>query len=92
MNSNEKESFTFYIDRKMTVWVRETHEVEAETYDEAENKMIDKFKNDDTDDTFYEQETLYDTMVEMEPGDNDGNPTVELYSDERHEVLIDNVK
>jgi hypothetical protein len=92
MNSNEKESFTFYIDRKVTIWIRETHEVEAETYEEAEKQMIESFKEDtECDETFVEQETLYDTIEKLEPGDNDGSPTVELYSDERHEVLIDNV-
>lgn len=92
MNSNEKESFTFYIDRKVTIWIRETHEVEAETYEEAETQMIESFKQDnECDETFVEQETLYDTIERLQPVDNYGNPTIELYSDERHEVLIDNV-
>lgn len=92
MEHVHKTEFDFYIDRKMTVWVREQHSIQAETLEEATNKMIEKFKNNDLDETFYEQETLYDTMVEMEPGDNGGNPTAELFEYGAGEVIIDNVK
>ncbi len=90
--NNENELFTFYIDRKVTVWVRETHRVDAETYEEAEKQMIETFKEDNQcSETFDYQDYLYDTIEYLESGDNDGNPTVELYSDDKHEVLIDNI-
>lgn len=88
-----KNEFDFYIDRKMTVWVREYHTVKADTLDEAKKKMVESFDKDDYDDTFYEQETLYDTMEEMEPGDNGGNSTLELYCNELldYELLKTNI-
>jgi hypothetical protein len=88
-----KNEYDFYIDRKMTVWVREYHTVKADTLDEAKTKMIDAFKNDYYDDTFYEQDTLYDTMESIEPGDNAGDSTLELYCDEGdgYELLKTNI-
>ncbi len=83
---------TFYVDRKVTIWVRERHQVEAETYEEAEKKMIDSFKDNlYFDDTFVDQEWLYDTQQDLEPGDNGGFATIEMYSEDKPNVLIDNL-
>ena len=35
--------FDFYLDRKVTAWMREHHLIEAETAEEARQKMIDNF-------------------------------------------------
>jgi hypothetical protein len=91
MNSNEKESFTFYIDRKVTIWIRETHEVEAETYEEAEKQMIESFKDNSYDNTFVEPDWLYDTQEDLEPVENNGFATIEMYSEDKPNVLIDNL-
>ena len=37
--SNEK--FDFYIDKKITMWVREHHTIECEGLEEAKTKMIE---------------------------------------------------
>jgi hypothetical protein len=88
-----KKKYDFYIDRKMTVWVREFHTIKADSLDEAKKKMIDSFRQSECEETFYEQETLYDTLESIEPGDNDGNPTLELYCDEGsgYDLLTTNI-
>lgn len=86
-------NYRFFIDRKVTVWVREWHECESKTLEEAKKKMIDGFHDNECEETFYEQETLYDTIDSMEPGDNGGEPTAELYCDEEDglNVLTTNI-
>lgn len=97
MEQNEKQPFemnrhTFFVDRKVTVWIRETHEVKSDSYEEAEKEMIECFKDNLTfDDSFIEQEVLYDTIEDLEPGDNDGFATIEMYSEDKPNVLIDNL-
>lgn len=85
--------FEFYIDRKVTDWVREHHFVEAESYDEAVNKIVEDFKNaiDDMD-SFDWQESLEDVKQYMEPEDNDGSATAELIDIKTSETIINNVK
>ncbi len=73
------EQYRFFIDRKVTSWVREWHEVEAESLVAAKKEMIGAFHDNMCVETFDEQEYLEGTEDYMEPGDNDGNPTAELY-------------
>ena len=40
-----KEKFDFYLDRKVTIWVREQHSIEAESKEEAKKEMIEAFKD-----------------------------------------------
>jgi hypothetical protein len=87
-----KEKFDFYIDKKITMWVREHHTIECETLDEAKTKMIESFKNDDFDDTYEDSETLYGTETDMEPGDNDGQSTAELFYSDTDELLTTNIQ
>jgi hypothetical protein len=42
-------------------------------------------------DTFDEQETLFETEEYLEPGDNGGNPTAELYSEEDGQLITTNI-
>jgi hypothetical protein len=96
MKQKEKESVymdnhTFYVDRKVTIWVRERHQVEAETYEEAEKQMIESFKDNSYDNTFVEQDWLYDTQEDLEPVENNGFATIEMYSEDKPNVLIDNL-
>jgi len=83
-------TYTFYVDRKITTWERETHEVEAETHREAADKMIESFNANlcDSTDTFLEQEILYDHNEYIAPENNVG-PTAELYDSEL-ELLANN--
>jgi hypothetical protein len=54
--------FTFTLDRKVTMWVREYHEIEAETQEEANQKFIQNIENHDEDNTFLYEENLTGTM------------------------------
>lgn len=91
MEHVSKQEFDFYIDRKVTMWVREYHIVEADNLDEAKTKMINSFKNNDYDDTFDERESLYDTERYMDPGDNGGESTAELFFRDTDELLTTNI-
>jgi hypothetical protein len=86
-------SYTFYVEKKVSLWERETHEVEAETYEEAKDKIIKMFKEDECEsgESFIETETLYDTMHHTTVEDNDGYPTAELY-DEAMVLIVDNTE
>lgn len=90
------EQFYFYVDRKITTWVREKHSISAESKENAIEQMIYEFNHNQLDDTdtFIEQEHLYDTDTIMDIEDNNGNATCELYFDDDvtgNEFLIDNL-
>jgi len=71
--------------------VREYHQIEAENLDEAKAEMAARFHDSLCVDTFDYQEALDDTEEYLEPGDNDGNPTAELYSDEDGQLVTTNI-
>lgn len=87
------QEFEFYLDKKITTWLREKHFVKAKTKKEAIEIMKQSFKKDLCSDTFYEQERLYDTDEYMEPEYNHGQATAELYADTNlgDEFIIDNL-
>lgn len=87
----EKKDYRFYVDRKVTVWIREDHIIEASSCEEANQKMIEAFKNDYFDDTFVEQEYLYDTFEDLSPEDNGGETTAELFTEDM-DSLANNAK
>ena len=71
--------YRFFIDRKVTSWVREWHEVEAESLEAAKKEMVEAFHDNMCVETFDEQEYLEGTEDYMEPSENGGNCTAELY-------------
>lgn len=77
------ENFEFYQDVKTTIWVRQYFTVKASTQEEA-NKMAMKYKNSDVskdfDSGFTECEGLYDTEELVLPSENNGLPTIELFT------------
>lgn len=83
------ETFTFYLDRKVTAWYRETHQIDAESLEDAKKQMIESFNEGYTDGTFIEQELIYDTIEDMSIKENDGWPTMELF-DEEDVAIINN--
>lgn len=80
---------TFFIDRKVTMWIRETHEVEAESYDNAREIMESKIEGENTDNTFISQEWLDDTITDMCLEDNLWNSVTELYNDKMELIFQD---
>ncbi len=85
--------FEFYLDKKITTWLREKHSIEAECYQEAVNLMQEAFKRNFCENTFYDQERMYDTDEYMSVEDNKGQATAELYADTENgdELIIDNL-
>ena len=81
------EKFRFKQDVKITVWVRQSFEIEAENKEDA-LKEVERFKTEDVtgeiDDV--ELETLWDTEELMLPEENANQCTIELYDD--HANLI----
>ena len=81
------EKFRFKQDVKVTVWVRQSFVIEAESKEDA-LKKVERFKTEDVTDEIddVECETLWDTQELMSPKDNDGMCTIELYDE--HNNLI----
>ena len=82
--------FDFYLDRKVTAWMREHHLIEAETAEEARQKMIDNFIDNGCAESFMEQEFCHGSEELLMPYDNNEQPTMELYDWLSDELLIDN--
>ena len=81
--------FDFNIDRKCKIWVRELHSIDAETYEQAVERMIETFRKKDTDETFYGQEVMIDSLEDLRVIDNNGWPTAELINHEG-DTIADN--
>jgi len=58
--------FKFHLERKITMWVREHHEIEAETKEQAETIMLGNIEEDETDTSFIVQEEMFDTITDTE--------------------------
>jgi hypothetical protein len=71
------------------MWIRETHEVQAESYDNAKEIMESKIVGENTDDTFINQEWLDDTITDMSLEDNLWNSVTELYNDKMELICQD---
>lgn len=78
--------FKFNIDRKCTVWVREDHGIEAETYEQARSIMIENFRLSANDNTYIGQCIQHDTLEDLSVSDNDGWPTAVLINHEGDEI------
>ena len=85
------QTFDFFIDRKVTHWVREYHQIQAESLDDAKAEMAARFHDNLCVDTVDYQEALDETEEYIEPGDNGGEPTAELYSDEDGQLVTTNI-
>ncbi len=58
--------FKFQLERKVTMWVREWHEVEAETEQEAEAIMVNNAKKGKTDETFLFRNEMEETITDTD--------------------------
>lgn len=75
-------NFEFNIDRKCTIWVRELHSIDAETYEQAREVMLKNFRENNTDKSFIGQEIQHDTLEDLSVSENDGWQTAELINHE----------
>jgi hypothetical protein len=84
-------TFDFYKDEKNTIWVRHQFSIEAESYEEALEKIKQVESNpaesyEDEMDTEY----LYETLEEMTPEENDNQATCEIHSEDTDELIYTN--
>ena len=84
-------TFDFFIDRKITTWVREFHNIEAESLDEAKAEMAARFHDNMCVDTFDYQDPIESTDEYIEPGENGGEATAELYCEEDGQLVTTNI-
>ncbi len=88
--------FNLAIDEKVTVWHRLHYTVQADSLEEAVEKLKPEFEDsecpEEGDVIFVQNEALFDTEVLMSLEDNDGQSTREIVNgDSAWEVLLTNV-
>ncbi len=83
--------YTFFKDEFGTIWYRDCIEIEADSYDEAKQKVIDAVENYDDLDIVY-SEPIYDTWNETSIEDNDGYATLEIQDPETTKIIYKNGK
>ena len=75
-------TFEFFLDQKVTTWMRTDFEVKANDLNEAVNIAKEKLEKGDLDDIGWQE---IDGVKELlEPKDNDGETTAELYHMEKN--------
>jgi hypothetical protein len=81
-------TFDFYKDEKHTIWVRTNFNVQAESYEQALEKIkenpIESYENE------INWEYLEETLESMDPADNNGEATCEIYSEDTDKLIYTN--
>lgn len=73
------ETFEFYLDTKVTTWMRTPFEVEADTLEEAKQKAIEFHKQGNTSSIAWDEQM--DAQEQMSVEENGGQPTEELFAE-----------
>ena len=71
------ENFNFYLDQKVTTWMRTNFEVEAESFEEAVKKANEMYESGKLNDIGWDE--VDSTKETMDTKENDGYSTEELY-------------
>jgi hypothetical protein len=75
-------TFEFFLDQKITTWMRTDFEIKAEDLNQAVKIAKEKLENGDLDDIGWQE---IDGVKEiLEPSDNGGESTAELYHMEKN--------
>jgi len=82
------QTFDFYLDQKVTTWMRTRFEVEAETVEEAKKLAIEKYESGDLEEISWDE--IDGVKETLEPEDNGGESTVEIFLDGEKKVEIFN--
>ena len=84
-------TFDFYRDEKQTIWVRTRFDIQAESYEEALEKIkeIEADKSESYENTHY-WEFLEETLEEITPEENKGEATLEIHSEDTDELIYTN--
>lgn len=83
------ETFNFYLDTKVTTWMRTNFEIEAKSLEEAKKKAIEFHKKGNTGNIGWEE--VESVREEMSLEDNHGQPTNELYCEDDDTAIWNNV-
>jgi hypothetical protein len=79
-------TFDFFLDQKVTTWMRTDFSIEAEDLNEAVKIAKEKFNNGDLEDIGWQE--IMDTKEVLQPSDNNGESTAEMYNmNERGDLL-----
>ena len=79
-------TFEFFLDQKVTTWMRTDFEVKANDLNEAVKIAKEMFNRGDLDNIAWQE--IDDTKEVLKPSDNGGESTAEIYNmNERGDVL-----
>lgn len=79
-------TFDFFLDQKVTTWMRTEFEIKANDLNEAVKIAKEKLENGDLEDIGWQE--IMDTKEVLQPKDNGGESTAEMYNmNERGDVL-----
>ena len=81
-------TFDFYLDQKHTIWYRDKFSIEAETQEEANEKVKELYRKNELPSDDWDR--IDDTLEWLSVEDNGGEPTEELFTHDG--VLIINNK
>lgn len=81
-------SYSFFLDTKVTTWMRTDFEIEAKSLEEAKKKAIEFYKQGNTSDLPWED--VMDTQEALSVEDNGGEPTEEIFCGEDGTFIYNN--
>jgi hypothetical protein len=80
-------TFEFFLDQKVTTWMRTEFEVKANDLNEAVTIAKEKLENGDLDDIGWQE--IDGTKEILQPSDNGGETTAELYNMEKNGDVLE---
>ena len=80
-------TFEFFLDQKITTWMRTDFEVEADTLDDAIIKAKQMYESGHLDQISWEE--IDNTKEVLQPKDNGGESTAELYNMEKNGDVLE---
>ena len=80
-------TFEFFLDQKVTTWMRTEFEVKAENLNDAVKIAKEMYDRGDLEDIDWE--VVLDTKEVLHPNDNGGESTAELYNMEKNGDVLE---
>ena len=80
-------TFEFFLDQKVTTWMRTEFEVKANDLNEAVKIAKDMYDRGDLEDIDWQE--IMDTKEVLQPKDNGGESTAELYNMEKNGDVLE---
>ena len=83
-------AFEFHLDQKHTIWYRNNFVIEADTLEEAKAKVLKICNTNSSDLLSDDWETMFETAEQINPDENGGEPTEEVYVDNTDVIVWTN--